>query len=274
MYNRKIHQDLINDNNKWCLSINPNDHFLVLTNDIDSLLSCVYLSNLFNVEIGGYYDFKNIYTKKGFDTTNKKAIWVDADMTRGYCFGNHPTIIKNKEAVNLNHYIYSDRNYKNKYAGSTLNMLIAIYDPFCFSRFTPLQLKHLMAIDSAYLGYYNNYFKEKWLYWHMDILDIFLIDHRMPLQAQEIADIIDNNNLKRTFTMNEDRLYNNNINYQHLLDVLKWDINKCGIVGARWQKEASLSTISLNVNEFERKEWDNIFSTALIFRDRATFSYY
>ena len=109
---------------------------LILTDDIDSFLSCMLLKHIKNWEISFFFDFNNIYRKK-----NEGSIWfkdnvigVDAALTQGKCFDNHATDISNDdinnpEAININQYHgVTNMNYTDKYAGSTLLELWSLYE--------------------------------------------------------------------------------------------------------------------------------------------------
>ena len=48
---------LLNSLPEWWTEINPEDYYLVLTDDVDSLFSTKRLNTLFGVDIGGFYDF-------------------------------------------------------------------------------------------------------------------------------------------------------------------------------------------------------------------------
>ena len=50
---------------QWYKNINPKKDKLMLTGDIDSLLSCCLLKQLFDIEIKSFYDFKALYFADG-----------------------------------------------------------------------------------------------------------------------------------------------------------------------------------------------------------------
>lgn len=77
---------------------------------------------------------------------------MDADLTRSRCFGNHRAPIYNRLAVNPN--VIAPQAYNQKYVGSTLLWVMALYDED-LSGFSEEQLIGLLAVDSAYIGYYN-----------------------------------------------------------------------------------------------------------------------
>lgn len=126
---------------------------LILSNDLDSLISCNYLKEKFNCNVIGFYSFNELYSN---GLHFKEAIGVDIDFCRSKCFGNHaiPKEIKNTNCVNLNNTITLDGgNYTKKFAGSTIVMLMALYNDF--NNLNEEQIKLLMCIDSGYKQYYK-----------------------------------------------------------------------------------------------------------------------
>jgi hypothetical protein len=151
----------------WWQSLNKKDSFLVLSDDIDSLLSCIFLNQKFDIPIGAFYDFNFLYHNPTI-TKGKKAIFVDIDTAKYNCFSNHVTIVGNKNAINLNQGIYIN-NYHHKYAGSTLLTILSLFD-FDFTSLNDEQIKLLLCIDVSFKGFYNSNFKETWLKW-MKVLE-------------------------------------------------------------------------------------------------------
>lgn len=151
---------------EWCN--NKGNYALTLTDDLDSLLSCAILHQLFGYEINQFYSFKTLYSVD--QSISKEHIGVDLDIMQGKTWSNHVTRVHNHDwvnpdAANLNTLMHvSTDNYFKKYAGSTVLTLYAYYD-------LPLPVsiegkRLLLAIDSAYLGHYRNSFNTihtKWL---------------------------------------------------------------------------------------------------------------
>jgi len=158
-----IDQSILSKLPKWYLHLNSNN-YLVLSNDFDSYLSCNFLKNKFEVEIGGFYSFdKGLYLNKE-RTRNKSPVYVDLSICYGMTFDNHTSFIPNPLAVNPN--IKADA-YHKRYNGGTLPLILSIYESD-FSKFNEDQLTALLCVDAWYKGYYNcdGKFRHINLYWY------------------------------------------------------------------------------------------------------------
>jgi len=144
----------------WYKDIDKEKYYLVLTNDIDSYLSCLYLKKKFGVQIGGFYDFKALYINSEI-SKGKDPIYVDGDTVNGYAFGNHVTGIRNKDCVNLNCKINTS-NYNMKYAGSTLLTLYSLYNED-LRKHPKYQIQLLLTIDVWFKQYFC--YRDKWDFW-------------------------------------------------------------------------------------------------------------
>lgn len=144
------------------------DYNLCLSDDIDSLFSCIILKKIKGYEIGWFYNFNSIYRA---DTYKKgtKIIGVDMDLVNNKrCWGNHVTL-ENKNSANLNTILKINRNnYTEKFAGSTLLTILSYYN-VDLSQCTEKQLEVLISIDVAFKQYYfnQNLFKK----YYNDILE-------------------------------------------------------------------------------------------------------
>lgn len=149
-----ISNDLLEKLPDWWLHLNPDEYYLVMTDDCDSLFSCQRLHTLFGLEIGGFYSFeKGLYTnKETADDWWKTPVYVDLSIGRDYlCFDNHRTFLNNPNRINPN---IIPREYKNKYNFSTLTMLIGLYGGI--ERMNDTLLELLCAVDGGFIGYYKN----------------------------------------------------------------------------------------------------------------------
>lgn len=159
-----VQQSLERKLSNWYKNLNGQYYALVLTDDIDSLSTCQYLQSKFpNLEVGGFFNFGALYINME-RAKGKTWVFVDADITSGRCFGNHRTPIHNPLAVNPN--IIAPPTYNQKYIGSTLLWVMALYNED-LSAFNEEQLIKLLAVDSAYIGYYNQngafkHINQKW----------------------------------------------------------------------------------------------------------------
>ncbi len=158
---------------KWSMDLNPSKYYLVLTNDMDSYLSCLILKNKFGVQIGGFYDFHGLYINPEI-TSGKEPIYVDCDLTEGKCYGNHYQQTNNPQAINLNDGV---EKYTDKYAGSTLLMVCSLYD-VDIKKYPKQIAMFLCLIDAWYTQFFN--FHQQWLQWakklKMDWLEHILIN--------------------------------------------------------------------------------------------------
>lgn len=145
---------------EWYKNINKEEHYLVLSDDLDSYLSCLFLQKKFGVEIGGFYDFKRLYINSE-KTKGKTPIYVDADVRSGLAFGNHVTALRNKDCVNLNSCIDVD-NYYEKYAGSTLMTLYSLYD-VDLRKYKSRKVALLLLVDVWFKQYFR--YRSKWDKW-------------------------------------------------------------------------------------------------------------
>lgn len=136
------------------------NHVSCLSDDLDSLVGCSLLEKFKGVEVGYFYNFKELYkgTERGV-----KAIGVDIALENGKTFDNHVTMLNhkdryNKMSINPNNIDKVSRdNYTNKYALSTALLIWSLYDIELPS--TDEGKMVLLSIDSAFLGHYNDKFK-------------------------------------------------------------------------------------------------------------------
>ena len=151
------------------------DYGLILTDDIDSLLSCAIIQTTHpNWKIEQIMIFKG--NKKRYDrgddallkdflgvtgnATHKECIGVDLALSNGKCFDNHLSRISstddiNNEAINFNlvHGITKD-NYFKKYCSSTVLLVWSLYD-LPKEELSDELMMVLLAIDGTYTGQFN-----------------------------------------------------------------------------------------------------------------------
>ncbi|MCH1962687.1 hypothetical protein MCG45_07330 [Clostridium perfringens] len=156
----------------WTKDIEKNP--LILSDDIDSLMSCIFLRDKFNCKVRYFYDSNSnkkefthlMYKQKGFDykLQDRKAIAVDLALEGVRCFDNHVIKVRgtdktNKLSANLNAIdnIYLD-NYTEKWCVSTYITILSYYD-IDISKWTREQLAILCAIDGVYYPFKNTRFK-------------------------------------------------------------------------------------------------------------------
>ena len=245
------------------------DTKLLLTNDIDSLLSCYFLNKYFNCQIKGFYNFKELYFAK--DTKIENFVGVDLDTVgSGRSFGNHLSWYTNQDAINLNN-LYNEKYYK-KYPFSTVMLILSLYD-INIEKWTDEQLKVLLAIDSAFVGYYstNKHFVEVYTDW-LDRLDFRFLEDRIlkHMTKKDFRDIQMKYNLNGSIEMFKGKLYTN-INLSRL-SVLFDDIielpQDCFVLNKVYE------TVTINPFKDTVPEPKNIFSMAWIYKNTLTMSLY
>lgn len=162
------------------------DYELILTDDIDSLLSCAILEHVKGWHIEQTMLFKAsgskdtiLYDYLGVteNSTQKDEIGVDLALTRGKCFDNHVTRLNyqdkgNLESINPNIMDHVNRNnYWKKYAMSTVLLLWSIYD-LPKENLSDELMMMLLTIDASYVGYYDEYFRQYTKHYLVDVLDL------------------------------------------------------------------------------------------------------
>lgn len=168
----------------WTKGENIKGCNLILSDDLDSLFSCLILEKLHGCKIEGFYNFDSIYfTNDLLDKKDTNIIGVDIDFANKLkCFGNHVTQISAKDnrenTANLNvaNNINAKSNYTSKFAGNTLMQILSLYDvdvrdwtqeqklvlccidsfflPFTpkYARFKQTQLNYLKQLEQEHLG--------------------------------------------------------------------------------------------------------------------------
>lgn len=157
---------------------------MVLTDDIDSLLSCAILKLVHpEWKIEYFFDFSTLYHStllELFDGIKlKDRVWVDCAVQNDeMAFDNHISLAnkntyRNPNMINpnfwLESYVAANYNYTDKYCGSTALMLWSLFN-------LPIPETEegqmiLMAIDSSYKGLIskNRHFMEQ-NYFYMDCI--------------------------------------------------------------------------------------------------------
>ena len=145
---------------KWCFS--DKEFATILTDDIDSLLGCMIEDYVKGNKINYFYDFNKLYVAD--KDNNRSMLGIDLALHKGFCWDNHCIRINKDDYVNpLTANINAIRNihsgnYFDKYAGSTALIMWSFYDLPLPE--TKLGKMLLLAIDSAYLGHYDDRFKQ------------------------------------------------------------------------------------------------------------------
>lgn len=203
--NTSIKQELLDKLPSWCKDFEPDNYYLVLTDDADSIFSCQRLKTLFNLPVGGFYSFeKGLYINSDIsDNGWKTPIYVDLSVSDGYAYDNHFSFIKNPDKVNPN--VLKRPRYNQKYCGSTLMFLCALYGGV--ENMDDTLRTILLCTDGFYIGYYKD--GGKWrdvnLFW-LDQLG--LTDYLLPIlekhDKQYFIDFIKEYQLEEKVWINPD----------------------------------------------------------------------
>ena len=174
----------INNLPKW-YNDKTNKYHTILTDDIDSLLSCTILKEVMGWDIkevfllrqvANYSDIPIDVSAKTKNATVTEDIGVDFAKYKGKCFDNHITRFsdkdyKNEESINPN--LMEDvtkKNYTEKYAGSTVLLLWSLYG--LSKDMTDEAMMLLLTIDSSFLGYYDDRYRPYIKHYLVDVLDL------------------------------------------------------------------------------------------------------
>ena len=152
---------------------------MALTDDLDSLFSCVMLQEIKGYEISNFYSFSKLYIvedyERNLDLELVGLVGIDLDLVEHEdysprCWGNHVTVDKNENSANLNVIKgIGSSNYYSKYCGSVLLQIISYYD-IDISILSEEAMMVLLCVDSTYLMYdFNQANCKKWL---VDILEL------------------------------------------------------------------------------------------------------
>lgn len=178
---------------------------LCLSNDLDSLLSCLYLKQNKEYNINYFYDFTALYKA---NDTGKPLIGVDMALERGKVWDNHITKLSrsdkvNPDSANVNAVTGISRdNYYTKFCGSTLLQIISYYSiPLPISREGKIIL---LAIDSTFLGYYHNDFRAINRNW-LEQLELYELLHMLDsgIHKSEFYRVKQQYNLDAPIKVNE-----------------------------------------------------------------------
>lgn len=155
--------------NWWNEELNSD---LVLSDDIDGLVSTSILKNCKGWNVEYFYDFEHLYItdkarNKTIEQRQKDRCWCDISILLDErCFDNHVNRRdvddwENPLAINPNKIAHvTNKSYTGKYAGSTALLLWSLYK-------LPLPETEegkmlLLSIDSAFKGFYYERFSDIW----------------------------------------------------------------------------------------------------------------
>lgn len=266
---------------KWFEEQTNNE--LVLSDDLDSLVSCAILNKVKGWKIRYFYDFENLYKSdqvRHIDTSTR--VWVDVAALNGEkAFDNHISMVtlsdldSNDLMINPNKFcMITNENYTDKYCGSTALLLWSLYD-------LPLPETEegkmlLLTIDSTFLGYWHPKFKDKYRDRNKFFLcDVFGLDELYKVQERHTYEEFENVRLKYETTRKikfKNRTLHTLLDLDRISAALGVDLNiiaddsfvvwtKYKIVDKQITKETKVSDISAD-----------IFSLAFTFRNSVRYS--
>lgn len=238
------------------------EYDLCLSDDIDSLMSCYYLSKYKNWNIEYFYDFYKTYKSK--DYADGKLIGIDIDLLEGRSIGNHVVYNNNENCINLNRFEkIGFTNYTSKYAGNTIFTVLSLLN-ISADNFTKEQLEILLSIDTMFKSYYFN--KNIAKYYISDVLGYPQLIHILEKHVAEyFYRIIDEYSLYSDIKIEDGHLHTNiKINelkkiFNIRLELPKQEFFVC-------QEFGQGTGIPANTT--------NLFSFARTYRNSGKYSYY
>ncbi|WP_373105908.1 hypothetical protein [Anaerostipes hadrus] len=213
-----------------------NKYHTILTDDIDSLLSCAILKQIMGWSVEEIFLLKKkVKGHEGQDlkgktknATQSEGIGVDLALHKGKCFDNHITRFsnidyKNEESINPNLMENITRqNYTEKYAGSTVLLLWSLYG-LQKEGLTDEAMMMLLAIDSAFLGYYSSRYRQYIKHYLVDVLDLPEFYHCIERhEKEEFYAIQDKYRLREKITLKKGHVITK-IDIDAINDILLWD---------------------------------------------------
>lgn len=252
---------------KW--TIDKIKYDMMISNDLDSLISAKLLEKHLGYNIAYYYDFKKMYKFVDVDVRGDSPVGIDIDFTKLKCWGNHTTIKHNPESANINNILkISSANYTDKCAISTVLQIIAFYD-LPIHKLSDEQLIILFCIDGSFVPFYNERFRKIAIEHFKNLgLDRF-IEIAEKYEKSEFIKIIQKYNLQGKF-----RIENNKISTNINLDKLskKLGIKLCFPDGnIESIKNFNTGYKKGNVNDVHNQK--KIISEALVQRNTLSYTY-
>jgi hypothetical protein len=252
----------------WC-NDNKTEYSLCLSNDMDSLFSCILLNKIKGYKIEYFYDFQYLYKT---EQTKDKAIGVDIDLIDGRTWGNHVTLFKNENSANINQILNISReNYTEKYALSTLLTIISYYN-FDISNLTEEAKMILLCIDAGFKGFYIDNFREK----HIEYLKMLELEELIEIEKKHTIDdfynLIDKYRLYAEIKINKKTgKLETSIDLAGLTEVFGLPFllpNDYFFVSYKFDSYIT----NLNLITKEKLKQENIFSLALVNKDTIKYS--
>ncbi|MCR3761804.1 hypothetical protein KYB31_22785 [Clostridium felsineum] len=200
-------------------------YYMCLTDDLDSLFSCILLNKIKGYKISHFYSFNSLYRLSSYKN-NSKIIAIDMETNIGKAWSNHVNNVYNCNAANLNVIDRIDENtYFKKYSGSTLLQIISYYN-WDISSLTEEAKMILLAIDSTYLGYYLKQYPLPQVankHYLCDILDLKELYKLQESHTKEDFEKLQKKyNLKKKIFVNEEGKLKTSIDLKALSKIFKF----------------------------------------------------
>lgn len=164
---------------------------LLITSDLDGILSATLLQKIFGYQIDYFTDYDYIYSCELFP--ENELIGLDISLVSGKCIDNHVSQVskddyKNPECCGLNHlYNVTCHNYEKKYSGSSFLFLYSIFKNELKIHDNNLTRGILLCVDSFFRGYFADHgkFRETQKFYLCEVLQmpgLFEFQEKYPEQ--------------------------------------------------------------------------------------------
>ena len=202
----------------WC---NSNKIFyMCLTDDLDSLFSCILLNKIKNYEVTHFYSFNTLYQNEAYTKGKYKLIGVDMGLVKNKyrAWDNHVIYADNCNNANVNTIEgISTYTYTSKYAGSTLLEIISFYD-YDISNLSEEAKMILLCIDSTYFMY--NFNKPNCKKWLVDVLELEELYQLLETHTREEFDALQSKyKLKKKIFVNQEGELKTSIDLESLSEL-------------------------------------------------------
>ena len=257
---------------EWCFD-DVKRFDLVLSDDIDSLSSCVALNIIKEYEITHFYNFNSLYRQEGSE--KHKLIGVDMDLIHRRSFGNHPVGVNNNKGANLNIIEgINTNNYTKKYAGSCILTILSLYD-VDISQLTEEAKMVLLSIDASFKMYGFN--KDNCRKWIKDILGFDELYELLENHSQqEFYDLIDKYKLYKKIHIDEKGTLETEIDLQGLSELfnVSFSMPKNSFIKTNTYHDKGVATADYTAFCKQLKENNKeIFSQAIVKKTFIKLSY-
>lgn len=284
---RADYVEKIKNDNSW-LWDEDNTYYLICTDDLDSMLSCLLLLQYRpNWQIGGFFDYRdgiyhNIFLSESM--TQDNTIWVDCSSIKSgdKCISNHLTSIAgevhNINDINLNSIDnnYVDKSYFSKYNLSTFLLLISLLEHEIDDHVGRVLS---LCFDSAYKPFYqpadfaDASVQENYL---LDVLELEAIYYTQNTMTKgQFIQIVDEQNLHTKLFVDDGGIKTKeDVDLEMICKYLNIDTDLSVLNGVFGLVQKSTST-NRSVNYMRNKDLQDskITSYAITSRNNVSFSY-